>query len=465
MTAMEMGEITVEAFAPEGVSEEEAGSLAFEMSIGGVEVDTYNYGDIVRLFDPELEPGSGDEPFETVAGTMSAYDWGISAEGVDFSIGDLRIEDLGARRPTLPVLARADEMYIAATESGEEPDPAQVIDLISAFYGAFRLGLMEIRDVEGSSEDFSGALASAGIAGLSAEGIESIHYRGLEASDAGGDMEVRLGDFTISDFRFPSLAALIGFEAAQEEGDIDTMLAAIPSLGAISVSDLFVNVPFMAELSLTRAAIEMSDHIGPIPTRIRNMIEDLRMPTWMLDDESFEVMDGLGYEEIGTSSDLQLVWQETDQTVSLVSENVLEDGGRMRLTATLGGIPREALENPMSLMFLAFATTLHEATLEFEDNSLTERALAMLARDQGTDVGTMRAQALGIIPFLAAPLQRPDFLMALTSAASTFLGEPGTVRLTMIPDAPVPIMQLMEASESDDPGLIIDLLNVQVSAE
>jgi hypothetical protein len=34
----------------------------------------------------------------------------------------------------------------------------------------------------------------------------------------------------------------------------------------------------------------------------------------------------------------------------------------------------------MSLMFLAFAMTLHEATLEFEDDSLTERALAMFAR-------------------------------------------------------------------------------------
>jgi hypothetical protein len=89
------------------------------------------------------------------------------------------------------------------------------------------------------------------------------------------------------------------------------MLAAIPTLGGISISDLLVNVPFLAELSLTRGAgIEMSDHVGPIPTRIRNLIEGLRMPTWMLDDDTFEVLDGLGYEEIGTSSDLQLVWQE-----------------------------------------------------------------------------------------------------------------------------------------------------------
>lgn len=461
MSNMEVGEITIEAFSSEGESD----ATDFLMDIGGFKAETYNYGDMIRLFDPTLEPGTGDEPYETVAGMVSMYDWGLTAEGADFSVGDLRMEELGLRRPTIPFLARLDDLYMRAVDTGEDPDPEKVIELVAAFYGMFRLGLLELRDVEGSSEDFNGSLASVGVSGLSADGIESIFYRGFEASDGSGEVEAKLGDFTISNFLFPSLGALMNFERAQEEGDIDTMLAAIPKIGGISLADLLVNVPFVAELSLKRAAIESSDHIGPIPTRIGSVIDDLRLPTWMLDDDSAEVMASLGYDEIASSSNLELVWQETDQTIALRSENVLVDGGRLRLTATVGGIPREALENPMSLMFLAFAMTLNEATLEFEDDSLTERALAFFAEDQGTDVTTMRAQALGIIPFIAAPLQRPEFLTALTTAASAFLAEPGTLRLTMLPDAPVPFMALMEAADGDDPGRLIDLLNVKISAE
>ena len=461
ISTMEIGEITVEAIS----SGDESEMTDFLMDFGGVRAETYNYGDIVRMFDPAMEPGTGDEPYETVAGLVSVFDWGLTVEDADFSIGDLRMEELGLRRPTIPFLARVDELYIRAVESGEEPDPEEVIELVAAFYGMFRLGLMEFRDMEGSSEDFFGSLASVGLAGLSSDGIESIYYRGFEVRDGSGDVEVKLGDFTISNFLFPSLAALINLEQAQEEGDIETMLAAIPKIGGISIADLLVNVPFLAELSLGRAAIESSDYIGPIPTRIGSVIDNLRLPTWMLDEDSAEVMASLGYDEIASSSNLELVWQEDEQTIALRSESVLVDGGRMSLSATVGGIPREALENPMSLMFLAFAMTLNEATLEFEDDSLTERALALFAEDQGTDVTTMRAQALGIIPFIAAPLQRPEFLTALTTAASSFLDEPGTLRLTMVPDAPVPFMALMEAADGDDPGLLIDLLNVQISAE
>jgi hypothetical protein len=197
--------------------DDDAAAMAFEMEIGTVEAGQYNYGDMVRLFDPEAAPGSGDESYETMSGWFSAADWTISAQDVEVTIEEMRMEDLGGRRPTVPVLARADEIFVAATEEGAEPDPTEVAELVSAFYGAFSLGLAETSGIEVSFDEYRGSIDAVGVAGLSAGGIESIHYRGFEASDSAGDVEVRLGDFTISDFRFPSLAALIGFEAAQEE--------------------------------------------------------------------------------------------------------------------------------------------------------------------------------------------------------------------------------------------------------
>jgi hypothetical protein len=459
MSSMTMGEVIVTAT----LADEDVAMSAFEMSIGGMEADAYNYGDMVRLFDPELEPGSDDAPFQTMAKRVSARDWSISSEGVEFTMGDMLMEDLGGRLPTQPLLARADSLYLQAVEDGGEPDAKEIGELVAAFYGAFRLGLMEMRDASASAEGFSGTLKSAGLAGLSSRGIDSIYYRGLEAGD-GGEVQVRLGDLTISALGFPSLAALIAFEQAQEQGDVATMLAAIPTLGGILISDLLVQVPFMAEVSLARSALEMTDHIGPIPTRIRSSVENLRMPTWMLDEDSREVFDGLGYEEIDASQEIDLAWREADETLSLNSSATLGSGGSLFLDATLGGLPREVFENPMSAPFMVFMLSLNEAGIRFVDDSLTERALTMLGAQQGMDADTMRAQAMGIIPFMLAALQRPDFLMAATAATKSFLDEPGTIRIDMRPDEPVPITALMEASETD-PGLIIDLLNVEISAE
>jgi hypothetical protein len=463
VSAMSFGAITVTGEPIEGAEEEEAAFAAFEMSIEAAEAEDYNYGDMVRLFDPDLEPGSGEASFETMIGWMSARNWTVSADDVTFTMADLRMEDVGGRRPTLPLLSRLDELYLTAVNEDAEPDQVEVVELVAAFYGAFRLGLMEMRGLAATGEGFSGSLDVAGIAGLSADGIESIHYRGLEAND-GGEMQVHLGDFTISDVGFPSLAALIAFEKAQEEGDIDTMLAAIPTLGGIFLSDLLVHVPFLAELSLAGATFEMSDHIGPIPTRIDSTVENLRMPTWMLDDESFEIFDGLGYEEVNASQKLNLTWREEDETLSLSSSAALEEGAALFLDARLGGLSRDVFVNPMNAPFLAFAMTLNEASLRFVDNSLTERALTMFGEQQGTDARTIRAQALGILPFALAALQRPEFLMSATAAASSFLEKPGTLRIDMRPAEPVPLAELLEASETD-PGLMIDLLNVEIVAE
>lgn len=463
ISTMTMDGIWLSASAREAEEADHGVAVDYEMEIGSIAVRQYNYGDMVRLFDPSIEPGAGGDAFETMNGWFSAADWTIATEGVEITIEELRMEDLGGRRPPLPVLSRADALYLAI-ENDQEPDPIELVELVAATYGAFRLGLMEATGLAFEADEFGGSLAATGVAGLSSDGIETIYYRGLQAGDDAGDVEIALGDFTISDLGFPSLAALLALEQAQESGDIDTMLRAVPTLGGLSLGGLVLHVPFVAELSLARAHITMADHIGPIPTRIATLIDDLRMPTWMIDDEeALETFEALGYDEIAASHELSLTWEEAGETIALSSSTTLEDGGTLGLDATFGGIPRGALENPMSLMFVAFGITLNEASAVFTDASLTDRVLSMLAQDQGTDIETMRAQAAGILPFVLAALQRPDFLTMVTAAAGAFLEDPGTLRIEMRPDEPVPMMQLMEAADSD-PGRVVDMLNVEVSS-
>ena len=80
---------------------------------------------------PNSSPEPAMSPSRPLNGWVSAADWTISTEDVEIAIEDMRMEDLGGRRPMLPILARADEFYIAEMERGEEPDPVELVELIA----------------------------------------------------------------------------------------------------------------------------------------------------------------------------------------------------------------------------------------------------------------------------------------------------------------------------------------------
>jgi hypothetical protein len=106
--------------------------------------------------------------------------------------------------------------------------------------------------------------------------------------------------------------------------------------------------------------------------------------------------------------------------------------------------------------------------LELTDDSIVERALQAVADQQGVTPDAVREQAtamMAIGTLMAPPGAVQTLVSQAIGAAGTFLEEQGTLRITLAPEQPVAVSDLMAAFEAQDYDTALGLLNVEVVAE
>lgn len=436
----------------------------FEFTTGPFVASQYSYGAVVRAFDPSAPTGAADAAYTPVIGRIEVPSVKIKSEEFNGEIGKIAMTDVGVRRPTVPVLKRADEMFLA-TQGGAEPPEKEMLEFIFGAYGAFRLGSMAVSDLSMTgAQGISFKLGSYEIRDLSSKGLGGYELKAFEGTGPEG-VAVRLGRIAVKDIGFPDLKALMNVEAAEQAGDVKAMMAAIPTLGEMSYEDIAVKVPGEVEMSLGRAAIAMGGHIGPIPTRLAFAMENLAFPVAQLKPEDRKPFEDLGYDRVDASANISYAWEETTQKANVTGSAELVDGGHLEVKAELGGLPKFVFEDPQNGPAAAMiAMNFIQGSAKFTDASIVERGLKVAAKEQGTDPATMKAQALGMLPFLLAELKRPEFMTMVTDAANAFFNGKKTLSVTAIPPAPVPLLQLVGTAQAD-PGAVVDTLKVRVTAE
>ncbi|WP_421854255.1 hypothetical protein [Oricola sp.] len=437
-----------------------------DIEIGALTATDYNIAALFRAFGPEADQ---DSEYETLIGgyRIDGVDMTGLIEGIDFviSIGEVLLEDVGVRPPSFPVLERADAM-IASNRAGNIPEfgDDEYLEFVTGLYGAFRLGAFEISDfrvVEDGLETQD--LGSIGIYDLSADGLGEFTMRDLVFRSPEDDASGSFGEISIAGLTFPSLQSVFAFNAAVDHVEL-AALEALPTLERFAAMDVALDTPD-GLMSLGAFLIEMSDHIGSIPTTVSVAIEDLDLLVSELDDEPREQLQALGYKRLTGSLSLSGAWDEETETVEMESEGDLEDGARFSFAATIGEIARELFEDPQAVAPTALETaTLEAASVSLEDDSLRDRIIDMVAEQQGTEPEMVRQMAHGVVPFALAQLGRPEFTASVSAALKSFLEGEGKLDVDVAPDEPVPLMQLSVEAQAD-PGSAIDKLKITVDAE
>ena len=455
--------IKVSILAPEGASPEVAKTINSEVTFGDISALDYNYGSLVRNFEPG-NTSAGDAPYETVFGDFAMRDMRVSNAGGNFSLDQIAVRDFGARPPKIAVLDLADKLFLQQRSTGEEPDSKKLIELIGSIYGAFRLGDFELSglkfDAPGAAK---GKLDLYRVHDLSANGLGKLLLKGINAAGSGGEY-FNLDLFSLSDIRFPALEALINLEVAGKNNDIPAIMKAVPTLGKYQTRGLDVRVPGQGEVSLKSSRLEVADFIGPIPTKLDIIVNDLKFPVSMMKGEAKQAFSAMGFKDIMVSYGLKAAWDEASKIFSVNTTAKLKDGGDIDVDVSVGGVPRSMFENPMTAQQVVALLTVDSANVSFDDRSIVDKAMGIVAAQQGVDVKTLKAQAVGILPFVLQVLNKPNFVSELSDTVKKFLNTSGTIVVSATPATPVSIIQLMGVGASA-PGAVIDLLNVKVRAE
>jgi hypothetical protein len=117
----------------------------------------------------------------------------------------------------------------------------------------------------------------------------------------------------------------------------------------------------------------------------------------------------------------------------------------------------------MSMMGLVQQLTFNNASISFEDASITKKLLDYAGGEQGV-TGDQMAQSLkGLVPIMIAQLNMPDLQNQISAAVNTYLDDPKSLKISAEPKEPVPFPMIMGAAMGA-PQTIPQVLGVTVTA-
>jgi hypothetical protein len=199
--------------------------------------------------------------------------------------------------------------------------------------------------------------------------------------------------------------------------------------------------------------------------------------------EQQAVLTQLGYDKVTGDIGMAGDWNAADGRINVSEMSyTVNDAGSFDINVDLSGYTMDFIkalqansknmqgadENKkaaagMAMMGLMQQLTFNGATIRFDDDSLTGKALKFIADQQGVSPGDVANMAKGSLPFALAQLQNPEFAQQVTAAVSAYLDDPKSLQITAKPSAPIPFAMLM-ATGMSAPQTLPQQLGVTVTA-
>jgi hypothetical protein len=202
------------------------------------------------------------------------------------------------------------------------------------------------------------------------------------------------------------------------------------------------------------------------------------------DPKSKEVINALGYQTISGSIEMEGSWQPSDGKMELSQYDItVDNAGTFGMTFDLSGYTMDFVKSlqemqkkmaaqpegadksaeGMAMLGLLQQLTFNSASIRFDDDSLTNKVLDYVGKQQGMSGKDIANQAKAIVPFGMAQLNNPELTSQVTAAVSAYLDNPKSLEISAEPAAPVPFSQIM-AGAMANPADLTKTLGVSVKA-
>jgi hypothetical protein len=431
---------------------------------------------LVDLLDPAV-PETGDPITAIDRHTVESVQRSSElAKGlaVDIKIGPSVMNRFAVVKREFDFLGLLDQII-----SGKEPDKDLVAMAVFQLLRSFSIADGKMEGLEltmpipaNPGETLRATLAEYSASGMSADGIDDIRLAGLDVPALPGGGHVRLGSASVGGIKFadfqPMAAMLPALLAEGEAGKPDPMAitrAFLPRSISIALKDFDLNIPGETQVSIASSEHTVSTVAAPLPTSVYSKTDKAVLPLEALDNEQATAfLRSLGFENITWSNETRLHWDEN--TLDLTLEKLMidiEGFGTAEATMRFGNVPKALFEDPKNQGQMALVSaSFIGAEISFVDAGGTNKTIAQMASQSGiseTDfIKVLVAQTeAGLVA-----LNNPEFANSVTDAVAEFLTNPGKLRITLEPQNPVPVAQIVGSVVT--PQVLPDLLSAQIKA-
>ncbi|MBE7185174.1 MAG: hypothetical protein INR68_12325 [Methylobacterium mesophilicum] len=202
------------------------------------------------------------------------------------------------------------------------------------------------------------------------------------------------------------------------------------------------------------------------------------------DPRTKQVVDALGYQNIDGFLEMAGSWKTDTGALKLSQYDLtVNNVGKLGLTFDMDGYtpafiqsvqdlqkkmaaqPAGADNSAQGLAMLGLMQQLKYAgmSIRFDDQSLTQKVIDYVAKQQNVKPADIVNQAKAIVPFALAQLQMPDLAKQVSDAVNAYLDDPKSLEIVSRPSAPVPVAQLA-GSATGNPVDMLKQLGLSVSA-
>jgi hypothetical protein len=199
------------------------------------------------------------------------------------------------------------------------------------------------------------------------------------------------------------------------------------------------------------------------------------------DAKAREALEAFGYERLTGRMNMTAGWNVADGELDLSDYAVtLDDVGKLSIAINFSGYTEEVMQAMQQTQAQAATGTneqaagmamfgilqqldFNSATIRFEDDGVTAKALDYTGSQQGIDGTQMAAAIKGMLPLFLGQLQNPAFQTQVSNAVNAFLDDPQSLTITARPENAVSFATIMGAGMGA-PQTLPDVLDVTVSA-
>lgn len=407
--------------------------------IASVTLDDFDLNAFARLFTPDTYlAGSLNRTWTILARNLEIGQTTLGdATGVvrfaGATVGPIRLQPFRRNLTDILDVSSSDPDYFAK----HRDEGRQVVEALSDFFVVDAAEVRKLGVDDGTAAPGRKlAIERLSLSEVGPRSVGAADVSGLEVGD--GNLHASLKEFAI---------ARLQMKPAPTSGESSEPTAGmLPTLGSVRLLDLHVTRPDL-ELRLANLGLDMSDHVGIVPTHVHATAEGLTLPVSALSDpRARETFSGLGLDTVTFGAEFDYTWQDGVNEINVETIALsIEKLGRLSVSGTLTNVPKSVFEHPETSVAALQQTGLKRFKASYRDDTLIERSLAQIAVANKQPPEAIKKVLTTNLPAIMAPIPDGAIRNRMIFAVIGLINEAKTLELTSTVQDPVPLTTLLSA--------------------